>query len=72
MAPRSTSSLAEPLHISYPIKAPPAHAFQLLRKIYCPGAGLIQQDTAGMEQQKEKKREETAGKTATSVHEEWM
>lgn len=40
-------SLAGPLHISYPIKAPPAHAFQLQSEIYCPGAGLIQQDAAG-------------------------
>lgn len=40
-------SLAEPLHISYPIKAPPAHVFQLQSEIYCPVAGLIQQDAAG-------------------------
>lgn len=52
MAPWSKSSLAGPLHISYPIKAPPAHAFQLQSKIYCPGAGLIQQDTAGTEGEK--------------------
>lgn len=45
MAPGSRSSLAGPLHISYPIKALPAHAFQL-QEIYCPEAGLIQQDAA--------------------------
>lgn len=41
------SSLAGPLHISCPIKAPPAHAFQLPGEIYCLRAGLIQQDTEG-------------------------
>lgn len=72
MAPRSTSLLAGPLHISYPIKAPPAHALQLQSEIYCPGASLSQQDTEGMEKQKEKREgEETAEKTATIVHEKW-
>lgn len=46
MAPWGKSSPAGPLHISYPIKAPPAHAFQLQDKIYCPESGLIQQDVA--------------------------
>lgn len=69
MAPKSTSLLAGPLHISYPIKAPPAHALQLQSEIYCPGAGLSQQDTAA---EGEKRREETAKKRATIVREKWM
>lgn len=56
MAPRSTSWLAEPSHISYPIKAPPAHAFQLHSEIYWPGAGLIQQDAVGTKQQEQKRK----------------
>lgn len=50
MAPWSRSSLAGPLNVSYPIKAPPAHAFQLQDEIYCPEAGLIQQDAADTQQ----------------------
>lgn len=55
MAPRSTSLLAGPLHISYPIKAPPAHALQLQSEIYSPGAGLSQRGTEGTEKQTEKR-----------------
>lgn len=46
-------SLAGPLHISYPIKDPPAHAFQLQSEIYCPGAALIQQDTEGRDAERD-------------------
>lgn len=60
MAPWSSSSLAGPLHISYPIKAPPAHAFQLQSEIYWPGAGLIQQDAAGTDGGKERQLEKPA------------
>lgn len=69
MAPRSTSWLAGPLHISYPIKAPPAHAFQLQTEIYCPGASLIQQDAGGTEQQERRKGSgQTRGRKQQQVH----
>lgn len=54
-------SLAGPLHISYPIKAAPAHAFQLQSEIYWPGEGLIQQDAAATQGDRgRKERKETA------------
>lgn len=71
MASWSKSSLAGPLRISYPIKSPPAHAFQLQSEIYCPGAGLIQQDTAAGTAATEGAEAEVKLQ-ATNVREKWM
>ena len=55
MAPQSKTSLAGPLHLSYPIKAPQAYAFQLQSEIYCPLAGLIRQGRRNIRKKKKKK-----------------